>query len=208
MKCKICEQRKPRRYCPGVAGEICSICCGNEREQTIDCPLECPYLQEAHDHEKPPALDPAKLPNSDIRYPEDFSGSHEVLMNLMLALTYRAALDTPGTIDGDVREALEAVIRTLRTMDSGLYYESRPQNPLAASIYGKINEGVEKVRKRMAEQGARILNSELVAAFVFLQREALFRDNGRRKCRAFLDILHRMFPDAKPAESASPLLIT
>lgn len=129
-------------------------------------------------------------------------------MNLMLALTYRAALDTPGTIDGDVREALEAVIRTLRTMDSGLYYESRPQNPLAASIYGKINEGVEKVRKRMAEQGARILNSELVAAFVFLQREALFRDNGRRKCRAFLDILHRMFPDAKPADSASPLLIT
>ena len=47
MKCRICDTRKPRRYCPGVTGDICSICCGNEREVTVDCPLDCPFLVEA-----------------------------------------------------------------------------------------------------------------------------------------------------------------
>ena len=53
MKCHICDTRKPRRHCPGVNGEICSICCGNEREVSISCPLDCPYLVEARLHEKP-----------------------------------------------------------------------------------------------------------------------------------------------------------
>jgi hypothetical protein len=208
MKCKICDQRKPRRYCPGVTGEICSICCGNEREQSIDCPLDCQHLQEAHDHERHPGIDPAKVPNRDIRSSEDFAEEHGYLMHLVLALTYRAALDTPGTIDSDLGDALEGVIRTLRIRDeSGLYYDSRPENPLAASIYRNIQEGMDELRKYIAEQGGRIPDSQLIAAFVYLQREELVRNNGRRKCRAFLDILHRMFPDAKPMESASPLII-
>ena len=45
MNCAICETRRPRRYCPGVRGEICAICCGTAREVTVDCPLDCPYLR-------------------------------------------------------------------------------------------------------------------------------------------------------------------
>ncbi len=42
MKCPICDTRKPRRHCPGVHGEICSICCGNEREVSISLPAGLP----------------------------------------------------------------------------------------------------------------------------------------------------------------------
>ncbi|MGI8741513.1 MAG: hypothetical protein ACR2NN_02870 [Bryobacteraceae bacterium] len=208
MKCKICEQRKPRRYCPGVTGDICSICCGNEREQTIDCPLDCPHLQDAHDHERPLEIEPDKMPNRDIRLPEDFAQDNVTLMHLALALIYRGALDTPGALDSDVGEAIEGVIRTLRTLESGLYYDSRPENPVAASIYREIREDLDELRRHMVENSFRIPDAQLVATFVYLQREALYRNNGRRKCRAFLDILHRMFPEAKPTESAVPLIIT
>ena len=51
--CKICGRRRARRYCPAVHGEICTICCGTEREVSLLCPLDCEYLQEAHRHEKP-----------------------------------------------------------------------------------------------------------------------------------------------------------
>ncbi len=72
MKCKICDTRKPRRYCPGVSGEICSQCCGNEREVTISCPLNCLYLVEARLHEKRHPLNPDDVPNRDIQVTEQF----------------------------------------------------------------------------------------------------------------------------------------
>src|SRR5215212_6262711 len=67
MACAICETRRPRRFCPGVRGDICSVCCGTEREVTVDCPFECEYLQQSRHHEKPAPLDSPALPNQDIR---------------------------------------------------------------------------------------------------------------------------------------------
>src|SRR5438270_311540 len=54
--CKICQKRRARRFCPAVSGDICSICCGTEREVSLTCPLSCEYLQEAHKREKLPQL--------------------------------------------------------------------------------------------------------------------------------------------------------
>ena len=64
MSCAICEIRKEKRFCPAVHGRICPQCCGEQREVTLDCPSDCPYLIQAREHEKPrPAdqLDPAAL---------------------------------------------------------------------------------------------------------------------------------------------------
>ena len=44
-------------------------------------------------------------------------------------------MQVPGVVDRDVLEALDGLIRTYRTLQSGVYYESRPNNPLAGSIY-------------------------------------------------------------------------
>jgi len=52
LSCAICEERKEKRFCPAVHGKICPQCCGEQREVTLDCPSECPYLlqsrQQAH----------------------------------------------------------------------------------------------------------------------------------------------------------------
>jgi len=53
LSCAICEIRKEKRFCPAVHGRICPQCCGEQREVTLDCPSECPYLQQAREHEKP-----------------------------------------------------------------------------------------------------------------------------------------------------------
>ncbi len=47
MSCAICEQRKEKRFCPAVHGKICPQCCGEQREVTLDCPSECPYLLQS-----------------------------------------------------------------------------------------------------------------------------------------------------------------
>ena len=77
MHCSICETRRPRRYCPGLRSEICSICCGASREVTVACPLECPYLGEARKHEKPPEPDMQQYPSPEVELSEDFLRGNE-----------------------------------------------------------------------------------------------------------------------------------
>ena len=208
MKCKICELRKPRRYCPGVKGDICSICCGNEREETIDCPLDCPFLQEARQHERPPEIDPRTIPNQDIRVSEQFVHDHRDLFTYATGVVFRAAMETPGAIDYDVRDALDALIRTYRTLASGLYYDSRPVNPVAALIFDKIREGLDEARKLLIKKGRTPRDAEFLAALVYLQREEFVINNGRKRGRSFIDLLRSTFPKYQaPAQASSPLII-
>ncbi len=42
--CPICGKRRPERFCPAKGEKICAVCCGKEREVTLDCPADCTYL--------------------------------------------------------------------------------------------------------------------------------------------------------------------
>jgi hypothetical protein len=208
MKCKICETRKPRRHCPGVSGEICSLCCGNEREVTISCPLDCPYLAEARLHDKLPSLNPDEVPNQDVQVTEQFLREHEPLLMFLSSQLLDASLATAGAVDSDVREALQSLIRTYRTLQSGLYYETRPSNLIAAGIHARMQEAVVKLRNELAEKSATPLrDAEILGTLVFLERVELNQNNGRPRGRAFLDYLRAYFPQSQESLApASPLI--
>lgn len=207
MKCRICDTRKPRRYCPGVSGDICSICCGNEREVSVDCPLDCQYLMEARVHEKPPEVNPAEIPNQDIKVTEDFLRAHDSMLIFLGASLLQAAVSTVGAVDSDVREALDSLVRTYRTLQSGLYYESRPSNLVASSIHQKLQESIDKLRKQLAEKGATpVRDADILGLLAFLQRILPFQSNGRPRGRAFIDYMRSHFPH-EPESSPSGSLI-
>ncbi|HUA21666.1 MAG TPA: hypothetical protein VMB25_23135 [Bryobacteraceae bacterium] len=208
MKCKICDTRKPRRFCPGVGGDICSICCGNQREVTVDCPLDCPHLMEARLHEKTAPLDPDNVPNQDVEVTEQFLREHEPLLIFLGARLLEAALATSGAVDSDVREALGSLIRTYRTLQSGLIYETRPSNLVADAIHRKIQEAVEALRRELAEKNATpIRDAEILGTLVFLERVELHQNNGRPRGRAFVDYLRGHFPQSQTAPVSAPPLI-
>ena len=105
-------------------------------------------------------------------------------------------------VDGDAREALEAMIKTYRTRESGIIYESRPENPYAAGIQEALKGAIEDLRNRLAQETGvhTIKDSELLGVLVFLQRLEIQHNNGRKKGRAFLDLLRSYFP-MQPAQS-------
>jgi hypothetical protein len=203
MACAICETRRPRRFCPGVRGDICTICCGTEREVTVDCPLDCPYLEEAHKHEKPAPIDPADVPNGDVQGSEEFLVSNQDLCMFMGQALRRAALETPGAADADVREALEGLIRTYRTLQSGVYYESIPNNPLAGRIFRDTQEAVAEFRRLEPQRTGttKTRDADVLGVLVFLQRVELDRNNGRKRGRSFIAAL-KEFHTASEGESA------
>jgi len=196
LPCKICKTRRPRRYCPGVQGDICPICCGAEREVTVNCPLDCIYLREARTREKRPDLDPRKFPNADIKVTEDFLRRNEPVLITVAGALAKATIETRSVLDNDAREALDSLVRTYRTLQSGLYYESRPANVLAAGLQREVQVLIDDLRKRATEAGATVRDADLLGILVFLQRLEIQHNNGRPKGRAFIHFLQQFFPAA------------
>jgi len=180
---------------------------------TVDCPLDCEYLEEARRHEKPQPIDEAQIPNRDITVTERFLQEHEPLLAFTAGVIAEAAFAQGGAIDYDVREALDSLIRTYRTLQSGVYYETLPPNPLSANVYGHVQQSLAEYRRRETEQlgVSRTRDADVLGVLVFLQRVELDRNNGRRRGRAFLDMLRQFYSPASapPAggSSASPLIL-
>ena len=209
MVCAICEIRRPKRYCPGVRGEICSLCCGAEREVSVHCPLDCEYLQDSRKHDKTSPVNPDTFPNQDIRVTDDFLHENEELL-VFLGRAVMAAVLQIDAVDNDVREALDALIRTYRTLQSGVYYETRPQNPLAGAIFSAMQNAVVELRRvEQEDRGvAHTRDAQVLGLLVFLQRLELDRNNGRRLGRAFIDFLRTFFaPQGEPQAAAPSLLV-
>jgi hypothetical protein len=210
MKCKLCETRRPRRYCPGVTGDICSICCGTEREQTVNCPLDCEYLIEARSHEKP--VEPVQLANADVEITGDWLQEHQALI-YYLYLTLAQAFDVvPDAFDSDFREAIDSLTTTYRTAQSGLLYESLPNNPIAANIHRFAQSRLQEFRETLAQRhGMRSLREvEVFGALVYMQRTAAMLNNGRRRGRAFvqhtLEFAGHMLQNPEPPSSSNLVL--
>jgi hypothetical protein len=199
--CKLCETRKPRRFCPAVNGDICSQCCGSEREVTVDCPLDCEHLMEARKHEKLATLAADQIPHPDVRVTESFIDSHNGLVVLVARALLTATFDTPGAVDTDVREGVDALIRTYKTAASGLIYETHPANPYADAIRQRLDQALEQVKEHLRQQaGMHVVRpSDVLAVLVFLARLERQRHNGRRRGRAFLSSLLSSLPQQSPS---------
>jgi hypothetical protein len=206
--CKLCEKKRARRHCPGLGADICPSCCGAQRENTIDCPSSCEYLQEARLRERPAPPAEDSIPNRDIRVGEDFLRDKEpVVVWLSEALT--RAMEKEKAVDPDAREALDALIRTYRTLESGLIYETRPNNPYAAALQDALKVAIEKLRQQMTEEsGVQTLrDADILGVLVFLERLEFQYANGRRRGRAFYDFMNAHFPAAPaPDAAAGPMV--
>ena len=201
--CKICGKRRARRVCPAVNGDICTICCGTEREVSLSCPLECEYLKEAHKREKPLSIDERQLANPDIVVTEDLIRTHEELLLFCIYALVQAAMRTPGAVDSDLMASLEALIQTHRTLDSGLVYQTRAENSIAQAVQNSFASSLEDYQKLRLEREALspVRNAEILAVLVFLHRIGQANQNGRPRGRMFVDLLRQMTPQnsAPPA---------
>jgi hypothetical protein len=172
--------------------------------------LDCPYLQEARRHEKPTAHE-GDPPDQDIRVTEQFLRKNEEALALVGAVLARSAVETHGAVDSDLRDALQALVRTYRTLQSGVYYESRPDNSVANAIFGKVQEGIADFRKRAHEElGISVIrDADILGLLVFLERLERDQNNGRPRGRAFIDFLRGFSTPAadSPETSDSPLIL-
>jgi hypothetical protein len=204
LACAICDIRKEKRFCPAVHGRICPQCCGEQREVTLDCPSDCPYLQQAREHEKPRSMEEldreALFPRVEI--PEQFLYDHEhLILGLSFALA-KSARANRSLADRDLIAALSSLAKTYETLvNSSLIYEQPTTNvahqAIAAEVAAMVKEYREAEQKHLGY--ARLRDSDVLKALVFLLRMGLGRTSGRPKSRAFVDFLFAQFPEKQSA---------
>ena len=192
MTCPICHKRKAKRFCPAREDSICSVCCGTEREVTIDCPSDCPHLiaSRRYDYERK-EIDWEKMPFRDTKIEPSFLDDHEALVGALAYSVCVYARDNHDLVDADVLAAISSLAETYRTLSSGIYYEKPLDYRLQRELYDRLRAAVEDHRKAEAQHtglGA-MRDADVRDALIFLAQLGFTRSNERPKGRAFLDLL-------------------
>jgi hypothetical protein len=199
VSCPICEKRKATRFCPAKAEKICAVCCGTEREVTIDCPSDCAYLVAAHRYENEHQRSlPQDTPLLNEEIPQDLVYTHQQLMAALAFSIANFCVAQPTAVDNDVLAALEALAQTYKTLSSGLIYEKPPAAPLPRELYASLTAFLDEVKKQQADRAssAALTDTQIFYLLVFLYRMGLLRTNGRPRSRRFIEFLRGQFPQA------------
>jgi len=210
--CPICQKRPPKRFCPAKGERICAICCGQEREVTIDCPLDCPHLVTAHryeaEHRKPTPQEETPYRHVDFSVDFIYERWPQVTGIAATIIAFHAA--NPELSDAAILTALEALAEKYRTLGTGIYYERPPDAPLPRALYAQIAAFIDEARKQEAGRAGFMAtkDSEIFNLLVFLLRVGKQQTNGRPRSRAYLAFLRARFPlPAAAAAKEGPRII-
>jgi len=199
VSCQLCHNRKEKRFCPAIHGRICPQCCGEQREVSLDCPEDCPYLQQARAREK--TRTPEQLAGEElftkVEIGQSFYYEREPLLGgLLYELTRLSGLHRDWN-DRDVGGALTALARNYeRLTGSGIIYNESGTNPIHQTIAQELEKRIDEYRQLEQQKlgYSSLKNSDVLKALVFLVRTALVRTTGRPRSRAFLSYLAEQFP--------------
>lgn len=211
MSCPICEKRPPKRFCPAKGEKICAVCCGREREVTIDCPTDCAHLIAAHRyeaaHRKPPSRE--EYPYPDVEFDSEFVYENWQVVAGISDVILETQRNSKELDDGTVFATLGALAETYRTLGTGIYYERPPDAPLAHALYVRVAESLKEFQRQAAKQAgfSMLKDSEIFRLFVFLLRIGKRETTGRPRSRGFLSFLAASFPRTREAEKETSRII-
>jgi hypothetical protein len=199
VSCPICQKRKPGRFCPAKAEKICAVCCGTEREVTIDCPADCGYLLSAHRYEEQhPRAVPEDSSLLDVRITSDIIHAHGQFLSAVAFTIAKFCAAEPAVSDPDALAALRALADTYKTLGSGIIYEQPPVIPVQRGLYDALSAFITEIKQRTTPTAIGTpKDSEIFQLLVFLFRMGLLRTNGRPRSRRFIEFLRSQFPGAQ-----------
>lgn len=208
--CAICGKRRPERFCPAKGEKICAVCCGREREVTLDCPPDCAYLIAAHryeqEHRKPLAESEIVFPG--VEFSPNLLYEREPFVSGLAFTISQFAGTHPELTDQQALTAIQTLAETYRTLVSGIYYERPPAMQPAAALYGDLASFIQDYKKKETERlgFSTLKDSEAFHLLVFLARLVRNWTNGRPRARVYVHFLRGQFPQAESRPEASRII--
>jgi hypothetical protein len=186
--CPLCSARSAKRFCPAKDVRICAVCCGEKREIEIDCPSSCSYLKASRSYEfEKPVLDP-DLQARMRKFDDNFVQRYQYVLAVINAGIVEERLGSGWLVDSDVIEVYKALGTTLRTLSSGIYYESLPEGPVRLSLFRRLKSALDELMQPdPSAQRPLLKSSEAVEVMDFITLVAQLNTTVRPRSRRYLD---------------------
>ena len=195
--CPLCRTRKAKRFCPAKQARICPVCCGQKREVEIDCPADCVYLHSGREYERSRR---ARLGEggqlTERLWSRSFQARNRELLAGLWVVIHESRSQSPDLVDGDAREVLERLIRTYRTLESGLYYDHEPDTLSQQALYRSVKSSLERLQKPEDLSASTPKTGDVLDCLQMTLEMANLSDSSRPRSREFLDQLSAMVSES------------
>ena len=207
-RCPLCSERSGKRYCPAKGSQICAVCCGTKREVEIDCPPSCPHLIAGRSYEAEKRVPDLELARKVERYGDDFVYQYSPILDAISRSVVEERLGSPWLVDNDVVEVYRSLAATMKTLSSGIYYDSLPEGAVRLSLFKRLKALIDELMQPSSGAGRPALKvSEMLNLLDFLTFAAQANSSARPKSRRYLDWLTNMAGMAPRAEQSSGLIL-
>jgi hypothetical protein len=203
MSCPLCRQRRGKRACPAKGEAICSQCCGAKRRVEIDCPPDCAFLDGAHAGAwEGRSADRDRDARRVGPFLEGLSEAQGRLVLLSLIGVTAIRARRREIDDRLLREAVEALRRTVETREKGILYEHQAGDARAQGLAHELAEMFEaKDDDGRAHAPA---DRDLVQALARLEKAIEAAQGEGESAHAFLDTAARLAARLGPPPGARP----
>lgn len=191
--CSLCSDRPAKRFCPAKDTQICAVCCGTKREIEIDCPSDCVHLKAGRSYEADKRAPDPELATKLHDFDEAFFREFSPILDVISREVVEEHRGSRWLVDNDVIEVYKALAVTMKTLSSGIYYESLPEGTARQSLFRRLKALLDDLMKGQKELDERSLKvSEAIQVIDFLTLAALASSSTRPLTRRYLDWLADM----------------
>jgi hypothetical protein len=114
----------------------------------------------------------------------------------------------PWLLDTDVIEVFKDLAKTMKTLSSGIYYESLPESSVRVALFHRLKKLFDEFMQpqpQTLEQSLKV--SDAVDVLTFLTYFATVNSNSRPRSRQYLDLLNNMAEQAAQEKRAGNLIV-
>jgi len=146
----------------------------------------------------------SKVHNYDERFVERF---HQVLDGITYSVG-EEHMNSKWLVDNDVIEVYKRLNMTMKTLSSGIYYESLPESPVRLSLYRRLKALLDEMMQPDPAGARNTLKvSEAIDVLDFLTLVAQANSSVRPKSRRYLDWVAQRFSGLSQTPQASGIIL-
>lgn len=162
-KCLMCNQKKGKRECQIVGGEVCSLCCGTRRNDK-EC-IGCEYFVSAHELRKYNKIQ--KYTPSDMEQNFELQAISDVIEQSFCSVDAEEGF---GMLDSVAKEVLEKSFDLYHFKDEEFSFSSQ----LVENCFTYL---VHNIEEKLDDEDTKIIIKVLGAIYFVLNR----RTKGNRE---------------------------
>jgi len=141
-------------------------------------------------------------------FDEDFLLRFTPVLNMIGHEVVAERAESSWLVDSDLVEVLKALTATMKTLSSGIYYESIPDGSIRQSLFRRLKRVIDHAMAPEQELLERSLRtSEAIEVLEFLTVSVQAKSSNRPKSRDYLDWLASMLGISPVEESRSGLIL-